>query len=61
MHLNRNKPLLLNSLELLIIKSALSDWKEPDNLREEKAVLMNLISSLEYIDLKDKIEEQRGL
>ena len=41
-----------------MIQTALFDWKEPDWLREEKAVLLNALKALEYIDEKDKAEEQ---
>ena len=61
MHLRKNKPLLLNSLEISMIKSALEIWEEPENCREEKAVLLNALVALEYIDNKDKAEEWRKI
>jgi hypothetical protein len=60
-HLRKNKPLLLNSLEISMIKSALEAWEEPEHCREEKAVLLNALTALEYIDFKDKAEEWRKI
>jgi|GEM_PF-2058858 len=56
MNSKKNKPLLLNSLEIRIINLALLDWKEPDHLREEKSALLNALKALEYIDEKDKYD-----
>jgi hypothetical protein len=44
-----------------MIKSALEIWEEPENCREEKAVLLNALVALEYIDNKDKAEEWRKI
>jgi hypothetical protein len=54
MHNKRNKPILLNSLEIAIMELALEAWKEPKHLAEEKAILLNSLTSLKYIDVKDK-------
>lgn len=61
MNYKRNKPLLLNTAELQMITNALLEWKEPDNQREEKAVLLNALKALEYIDEVDKAEEQKHI
>jgi hypothetical protein len=61
MNCRRNKPLLLNSLELQMITTALLEWKEPDEQREEKAILLNALKALEYIDEVDKGEEQKRI
>ena len=44
-----------------MIQTAWFDWKEPDWLKEEKTVLLNALKALEYIDEKDKVEEQRRI
>lgn len=61
MHSRRNKPIMLNSVEVQMIKIALLDWREPQSLTEEKAALLNALQALEYIDTKDKVEEQSAL
>ena len=56
----RNKPLMLNSLELYMLKAALESWQEPEHMKEEKAALLNALSALEYIDTRDKESEHRA-